>query len=177
MWRGCKQCYASKEGNTHLPLSRVGWTSLSVHTDKIQGWTVYSVCWFRPVPLSVCRALCGWSITGPRILSPGYWWGIRVSLSRNLFHSELWNSETRIILEDWNIWICSNHPYSIGSRETGPGCQPCLLYFQLYAVVHISSSPSPHLLLSHFGRVRLCATPWTAAYQAPPSMGFSRQEY
>ena len=29
-------------------------------------------------------------------------------------------------------------------------------------------------LLSH---VRLFSTPWTAAYQAPPSMGFSRQEY
>ena len=28
--------------------------------------------------------------------------------------------------------------------------------------------------LSH---VRLLAIPWTAAYQAPPSMGFSRQEY
>ena len=26
-------------------------------------------------------------------------------------------------------------------------------------------------------RVRLLTTPWTAAYQAPPSMGFSRQEY
>ena len=26
-------------------------------------------------------------------------------------------------------------------------------------------------------RVRLFATPWTAAYQASPSMGFSRQEY
>ena len=26
-------------------------------------------------------------------------------------------------------------------------------------------------------RVRLFATPWTVAYQAPPSMGFSRQEY
>ena len=26
------------------------------------------------------------------------------------------------------------------------------------------------------GRVQLLATPWTAAYQAPPSMGFSRQE-
>ena len=25
-------------------------------------------------------------------------------------------------------------------------------------------------------RVRLCAIPWTAAHQAPPSMGFSRQE-
>ena len=29
-------------------------------------------------------------------------------------------------------------------------------------------------VLSH---VRLLLTPWTAAYQAPPSMGFSRQEY
>ena len=28
--------------------------------------------------------------------------------------------------------------------------------------------------LSH---VQLFATPWTIAYQAPPSMGFSRQEY
>ena len=26
-------------------------------------------------------------------------------------------------------------------------------------------------------RVQLLATPWTAAYQGPPSMGFSRQEY
>ena len=26
-------------------------------------------------------------------------------------------------------------------------------------------------------RIRLLATPWTAASQAPPSMGFSRQEY
>ena len=26
-------------------------------------------------------------------------------------------------------------------------------------------------------RVRLFATPWTVAHEAPPSMGFSRQEY
>ena len=26
-------------------------------------------------------------------------------------------------------------------------------------------------------RVRLFAAPWTVAYQAPPSMGFSRHEY
>ena len=32
-------------------------------------------------------------------------------------------------------------------------------------------------MLSHFSRVRLCAIPWTAAHQAPPSLGFSRQEY
>ena len=33
------------------------------------------------------------------------------------------------------------------------------------------------LLLSRFSRVRLCATPETAAHQAFPSLGFSRQEY
>ena len=32
------------------------------------------------------------------------------------------------------------------------------------------------LLLSLVSRVRLCATPQTAAHQAPPSLGFSRQE-
>ena len=33
------------------------------------------------------------------------------------------------------------------------------------------------LLLSRFSRVRLCATPWIAAYQAPLSLGFSKQEH
>ena len=33
------------------------------------------------------------------------------------------------------------------------------------------------LLLSRFSRVRLCATPETAAHQAPPSLGFSKQEH
>ena len=33
------------------------------------------------------------------------------------------------------------------------------------------------LLLSRFGRVQLCATPETAAHQAPLSLGFSRQEH
>ena len=33
------------------------------------------------------------------------------------------------------------------------------------------------LLLSHFSRVRLCVTIWTAACQAPLSVGFSRQGY
>ena len=33
------------------------------------------------------------------------------------------------------------------------------------------------LLLSHFSRVRLRVTPQMAAHQAPPSLGFSRQEH
>ena len=38
-------------------------------------------------------------------------------------------------------------------------------------------SKSLLLLLSHFSRARLFTTPWTAAHQAPPSLGFSRQEH
>ena len=38
-------------------------------------------------------------------------------------------------------------------------------FLHLYVVVKLLS------------QVRLFATPWTAAYQAPPSMEFSRQEY
>jgi len=30
--------------------------------------------------------------------------------------------------------------------------------------------------VNSLSRVKVLATPWTAAYQAPPSMGFSRQE-
>ena len=33
------------------------------------------------------------------------------------------------------------------------------------------------MLPSRFSRVRLCATQWAAAYQASPSMGFSKQEH
>ena len=32
-------------------------------------------------------------------------------------------------------------------------------------------------MLNHFSHVQLIATPWTVARQAPPSMGFSRQEH
>ena len=33
------------------------------------------------------------------------------------------------------------------------------------------------LLLSRFSHVQFCATPETAAHQAPPSLGFSRQDH
>ena len=39
------------------------------------------------------------------------------------------------------------------------------------------SFPDACSMLSRFSHVQLCATLWTAALQAPLSMGFSRQEY
>ena len=53
------------------------------------------------------------------------------------------------------------HPWDSPGKNTGVGC-----HFLLECVKVKSLS-----------RVQLLATPWTAAYQAPPSMGFSRQEY
>ena len=44
-------------------------------------------------------------------------------------------------------------------------------------VVHIYNGILLLLLLSRFSRVRLRATPQTAAHQAPLSLGFSRQEH
>ena len=38
-------------------------------------------------------------------------------------------------------------------------------------------SPMRKVKVKSLSRVRPLATPWTAAYQAPPSTGFSRQEY
>ena len=50
-----------------------------------------------------------------------------------------------------------------------------ILRHSAFFIVQLSHPYMLLLLLSHFSRVQLCATPWTAAYQAPPSMGFSRK--
>ena len=42
---------------------------------------------------------------------------------------------------------------------------------------HIQRELKVKVKVKSLSRVRLFATPWTVAYQAPPSMGFSRQEY
>ena len=52
-------------------------------------------------------------------------------------------------------------PWDSPGKNTGVGC-----HFLLQC-----------MKVKSLSRVRLLATPWTAAYQAPPSMGFSRQEY
>ena len=55
------------------------------------------------------------------------------------------------------------HPWDSPDKNTGAGC-----HFLLQCMKVKGKSLS---------RVRLVATPWTAAHQAPPSMGFPRQEY
>ena len=56
-------------------------------------------------------------------------------------------------------------PWDSPSKNTGVGC-----YFLLQCI-KVKSESEVALC------VRLLVTPWTAAHQAPPSMGFLRQEY
>ena len=46
-----------------------------------------------------------------------------------------------------------------------------------WVAISFSNAYKWKVKVKSLSRVRLLATPWTAAYQAPPSMGFSRQEY
>ena len=46
-----------------------------------------------------------------------------------------------------------------------------------WVAISFSNSGKWKVKVKSLSRVRLLATPWTAAYQAPLSMGFSRQEY
>ena len=67
-------------------------------------------------------------------------------------------------------------------------CLPCTLYFfsplsltdffsSFYLFVKIMLLPMKWSEVKSLSHVRLFATPWTVTYYAPPSMGFSRQEY
>ena len=57
------------------------------------------------------------------------------------------------------------HPRDSPGKNTGVGCHFLLQCMKVKSESEVTQS------------VRLLAIPWTAAYQAPPSMGFSRLEY
>ena len=55
-------------------------------------------------------------------------------------------------------------------------CALCPGYTQRFCLCFLML-PSGKLIVKSLSRVRLFVTPWTVTHQAPPSMGFSRQEY
>ena len=79
--------------------------------------------------------------------------------------SEQWCHEALMLLAS----LCCHHPSSLFRvrRLGSPSCE---------VLSWVPLQRGLLLLLSHFSRVRLCATPKTAAHQAPPSLGFSTQE-
>ena len=88
----------------------------------------------------------------------------------------------------WCVWepCLWNHEWASfeGRRDTKPGDN------DIYSIINSSFflhdwSTDILFFFSNFGKVKvkllvrvwLSATPWTVTRQAPPSMGFSRQEY
>ena len=74
-----------------------------------------------------------------------------------------------------------SHTWEVPTSTCGCACRLTLIKYFQFPTLFAKPGPIWYmlllLLLSHFSRVRLCATQWTAAHQAPPSLGFSRQEY
>ena len=96
-----------------------------------------------------------------------------------------WKRSLNELLEHFSHWKWSTSLLKIQIIK-----QMNLIYltglgrFNYFLIVKISKYPSQRnvfgicmCMLSHFSCVRLFATPSTIAYQAPLSMGFSRQEY
>ena len=66
-------------------------------------------------------------------------------------------------------------------RDGSPPGSPILGILQArtleWVAVSFSNAWKRKVKVKSLSRVQLLATPWTAAYQAPQPMGFSRQEY
>ena len=69
------------------------------------------------------------------------------------------------------LLLCLEHSFSFHFCKT-----PLSSQININSSENSMTGDNLPLLLSRFSRVRLFATPWTAAYEAPLSTGFSRQE-
>ena len=121
------------------------------------------------------------------------------------YWSWILQKEREILLQWWPSWLLEQFHWTTACGRkplisTGPKDPPCqsnskaISISKLCQTVHYNQKDiqtvkkpwkdAQHhtvllllLLLSRFSRVRLCATPYTAAHQAPPSLGFSRPEH
>ena len=72
------------------------------------------------------------------------------------------------------VWLCVT-PETAAHQNPIPGILQARTLE--WVAISFSNARKWKVKVKSPSRVRLLATPWTAAYQAPPSMGFSRQEY
>ena len=80
-----------------------------------------------------------------------------------------------------NIWIAAKSPQLCRTLCDPIDGSPIPGILQArtleWVAISFSNAWKWKVKVKSLSRVRLLATPWTATYQAPPSMGFSRQEY
>ena len=101
-------------------------------------------------------------------------WRLRYSLSKIAFK--------RIIYYN-SIWVQLKHPSVFSLFKIFNwriiALQCCVIYCHTFTWISHRYTWVSYVCkwVKSLSRVRLFATPWTVAHQAPPSMGFSRQEY
>ena len=90
----------------------------------------------------------------------------------------VWTPVSHIAAAAKSLQLCPTLCNPIDGSPPDPAI-PGILQARTLEWVAISSSNAWKwkVKVKSLSRVRILATPWTAAYQAPPSMGFSRQEY
>ena len=141
---------------------------------------------------AVFRLLCPWGFSQERILE----W-VAISFSRGSSWPRAWTwvsctgrwvfffyhwatRETRIIAAAAAKLLQSCPTLCNPIDSSPPGSTiPGILQARTLECVAISFSNAWKwkVQVKSLSRVRLLETPWTAAHQAPPSLGFSRQEY
>ena len=94
------------------------------------------------------------------------------SLSGPIFSTG--DTPTPLALKGLREITLSQSPHSDEDTEVQSGHMTCISHTDRQ--LHPDSQLQLLLLLSRFSRVLLCATPQTAAHQAPPCLGFSGQE-
>ena len=77
-----------------------------------------------------------------------------------------------------SLQLCLTHCNLIDGSSPGSPI-PRILQARIleWVAISFSSARKRKVKVKSLSHVQLFVTPWTAAYQAPPSMGFSRQEY
>ena len=108
-------------------------------------------------------------------------WELSVHLAYSFFGVQKFLSLTRSHLFATAAKSLQSCPTLCDPRDVSPRGSPVPGILQArtleWVAISFSSAGKWKVRVKSLSCVRLLATPWTAAHQAPPSMGFSRQEY
>ena len=178
-------------------------TTCNVETQETQ---VQSLCWEDPQEegMATHSSILAWRMPWEkpgRLQSIGlqrvrHDWSDWAALIRNQYWIstfDVWKFSITLlalflITLFWNILHVSYYAKSLQSCLTlcdpidgsPPGSPiPGILQARTleWVAIFFSSAWNWKVKVKSLSRLRLLSTPWTAAYQAPPSMGFSKQEY
>ena len=131
---------------------------LAAHTESLWIW---KLCGLKEV-----YYICNSNTTNGNVLS-----GV-------IFHYGQCNGQNAAAAAAKSLQSC---PTLCNPRDGSPPGSPVPGILQArtleWVAISFSNAWRWKVKVKSLSRVQLLATPWTAAYQAPPSMGFSRQEY